>query len=77
MFQRVGGISDKYLTENCGILDKLQPGDQVLADRGFIVQESFGLYCANIVTPPFTKGRKQLSQLEVDASRQLFRMNSC
>ena len=30
-----GRNSDKYLTDNCGILDKLLPGDLVLADRGF------------------------------------------
>ena len=28
-----GRTSDKFLTENCGILDKLLPGDLVLADR--------------------------------------------
>ena len=35
-----GRVSDKYITENCGYLYKLQPGDVVLADRGFNVQES-------------------------------------
>ena len=55
-----GRVSDKYLTENCGILDKLQPGDQVLADRGFKVEESFGVYCAKIVTPLYTKGKKTI-----------------
>ena len=68
-----GRVSDKYLTENCGVLNKLQPGDQVLADRGFN-QDSVGLYCAEIVIPPFTKGKKQLSKIEVDAARQLSRV---
>lgn len=27
-----GRTSDKFITENCGYLDKLQPGDVVLAD---------------------------------------------
>ena len=30
-----GQVSDKYLTENCGFLQNLLPGDIVLADRGF------------------------------------------
>ena len=64
-------VSDKHLTENCGLLSNLQPGDQVLADRGFTVQDSVGLYCAEIKVPPFTKGKKQLSQCEVDKARQL------
>ena len=66
-----GRVSDKHLTENCGLLKELQPGDQVLADRGFNVQESFGLYCAEIVIPPFSWGKKQLPKLEVDTARQL------
>ena len=51
-----GHVSDKYLTENCGILDNL-PGDQILADRGFNVQESVGLHCAEI-NSSFYKGEK-------------------
>ena len=35
-----GRVSDKHLTENCGILKNLLPNDIVLADRGFDVQES-------------------------------------
>ena len=66
-----GRVSDKYLTENCGLLDHLQPGDQILADRGFTVQDTVGVYFAEIKIPPFTKGKKQLSGLEIDKARQL------
>jgi len=45
-----------------------------LADRGFNVQEAVGLYCAEVKMPPFTKGKKQLSKLEVDTARQLSRV---
>lgn len=32
-----GRVSDKYLTENyCGLLSFLQPGDQILVDRGSV-----------------------------------------
>lgn len=66
-----GRVSDVHLTENCGILNNLLPGDVILADRGFTIHESVGMYCATVKLPPFTKGKKQLSQLEVDTSRQL------
>ena len=66
-----GRVSDKYITEQCGILDELLPGDLILADRGFTIDDSVGLYCAKVVTPPFTKGRKQLSRCEVDKSREI------
>ena len=40
-FGRVGLLSlDKHLTENSGILDHLTPGDVILADKGFDIQES-------------------------------------
>ena len=38
-----GRTSDKFLTLNCGILNKLLPGDLVLADRGFTMAESLML----------------------------------
>ena len=66
-----GRVSDRHLTENCGILELLLPGDQVLADRGFNIQEAVGLYCAEVKIPPFTRGKKQLDKIDVDFARQL------
>ena len=48
--------SDKFITEQCGILENLIPGDIILADHGFTIEDSVGLYCAQVVVPPFTKG---------------------
>ena len=49
-----GIVSDVHLTVNSGLLHHLLPDDVVLADRGFIVEESVGLLCADIKHPPFT-----------------------
>jgi hypothetical protein len=38
-----GRASDKMITENCGFLNKLLPGDLVLTDRGFDIRESVGV----------------------------------
>ena len=48
--------SDKFITEQCGIIENLIPGDIILADHGFTIEDSVGLYCAQVVVPPFTKG---------------------
>ena len=50
-----GHVSDAYLTENCGLLHYLLPGDLVLADRVFTIEENVGMYCAEVKIPPFTK----------------------
>ena len=51
-------MSDKYLTESCGILQHLIPGDVVLADRGFNISDSVGMMQAKLHIPAFTKGKK-------------------
>lgn len=66
-----GRVSDKYLTDHCGILDKLLPGDIVLADRGFDITESVGMMQAKLHIPAFTKGKSQLSAMEVSETRTI------
>ena len=66
-----GRVSDKYLTEHCGILDKLLPGDIVLADRGFDITESVGMMQAKLHIPAFTKGKSQLSAMEITETRTI------
>ena len=69
-----GRVSDIYLTEHCGILEHLQEGDIILADRGFNIQESASMFHAEVKIPPFTCGKKQLSRFEVDSSCDLSRV---
>ena len=64
-------MSDKYLTESCGILQKLLPGDVVLADRGFDISDSVGMMQARLHIPAFTRGKSQLSALEVEDTRTI------
>ena len=35
-----GRTSDKHLTENCGVMKYLLPGDVILAGRGFDIGDS-------------------------------------
>ena len=66
-----GRVSDKYLTENCGVLNKLLPGDIVLADRGFDIADSVSAFQARLHIPAFTRGKDQLSAAEVEETRSL------
>ena len=66
-----GRTSDKFLTEKCGILDNLLPGDMVLADRGFTVHESILFHHADLNIPAFTKGKDQLDPIDVEKTRKI------
>ena len=64
-------MSDKYLTEHCGILNNILPGDIVLADRVFDISDSIGMQQAKLHLPAFTKGKDHLSALEIERTRSI------
>ena len=66
-----GRTTDPHITANSGFLDKLLPGDLILADRGFTIQDQVGLYCAKVEIPAFTRGKKQLRAVELEDTRKL------
>ena len=43
----------------------------MLADRGFDIHDSCGLYCASLKIPSFTKGKPQLSPVDIETTRSL------
>ncbi len=47
------------------------PGDIVLADRGFNISDSIGMMQAKLHLPAYTKGKSQLSPLEVKETRNI------
>ena len=57
--------SDKYLAEQCGILNLLLPGGMLLADRDFNISESVDMMQARLHIPAFTKGKDKLYALEM------------
>ena len=66
-----GRTSDKVITPHSGYLDKLEHGDQVLADRGFLIAEELANQNATLITSAFTKGKSQLSAKEVETTRTI------
>ena len=57
-----GRISDKALTEGSGILDHLRPNEIVLADRGFLIEDSVREMQAELKIPAFTKGNSIITK---------------
>ena len=64
-------MSDKYLTEHSGLLNKILPGDLILADRGFAIAEDVSLVGAKLAMPAVTKSHDQLTAVEVEESRSV------
>lgn len=68
-----GRVSDKEITKKSGFLDLVEPRDEILADRGFLIRDELAMCGATLRIPHFTKGKRQLPAYEVDTSRQLSR----
>ncbi|XP_013382111.1 uncharacterized protein LOC106154716 [Lingula anatina] len=66
-----GRTSDKHITEESGLLDNLLPGDIVMVDRGFSIEESVNFYQAKLAIPSFTRGKSQLHPMEVEQTRKI------
>ncbi|XP_069114764.1 uncharacterized protein [Argopecten irradians] len=66
-----GRVSDKFVTNDCGLLDKLGYGDIVLADRGFDIADSVAQVSAEVKIPASTKGKSQLAALDVEQTRKI------
>ncbi|XP_051527764.1 uncharacterized protein LOC127425619 [Myxocyprinus asiaticus] len=61
-----GQTSDKDLTDTCGYLDMLSPGDVILANRGFDIRETADLDSAHRKIPAFIKVKELLHPLELE-----------
>ena len=66
-----GRVSDKNLTQQSGFFEYIEPGDTILADRGFTIADDIAVHGGKLEIPAFTRGKSQLSQREVEVSKQL------
>ena len=65
-----GSISDVYITEKSGLLEKLDPGDDVMADRGFNIRHLLLPRRCTLNIPAFSHG-KRLSKKGLNRSRKI------
>ena len=65
-----GRSSDKQVTKDCGILNLLEPGDHVMADRGFDIENDMPAG-VGLNIPPFLNGAPQLSLSDETETRKI------
>lgn len=66
-----GAVSDRDIFEKCGILNHLNPGDLILVDRGFTVEDLLMSRQVHMNIPPFLKGRDKLTPQEELLTRKI------
>jgi len=66
-----GSVSDKELTRQSGILDLLETGDSVMADKGFDIAKYLIPLGVKLNIPPFLRGKEQFSHKELVENRRI------
>ena len=64
-----GSISDKQLTKNCGILEMLESGDQIMANKGFLISDLTVEKGVELVIPPLKN--KKFMRTEIEETRRI------
>jgi len=55
-----GSISDNEITLKSGLVEKLEPNDAIMADRGFTGRETLAKHKIRLITPHFLSGKSQM-----------------
>ena len=63
--------SDKTITLQSGLIDLLQSGDTIMADREFNIQEDIAARGIRVNVPPFLGSVKQMPAAGVEKNRQI------
>lgn len=66
-----GSISDRRLVELSGLLDKLEAGDEIMADKRFIIQDLLTPIGVRLNIPPFLDSRTQMPADDVLLTKKI------
>ena len=65
----IESISDKQLTKVCRILDLCEPGDAIMADKGFLISDLTSVKGVKLIISPFQTHR--FSRREIEETRRI------
>ena len=57
-----GCASDRHITETCGILEKMNPGDNLMADKGFNISDLLVGKGSKLIIPPFLRDKNRFTK---------------
>lgn len=66
-----GCMSDIEITKLCGIIELLEPGDQIMADKGFVLNKLLQGTGITIATPHFLCADGQFSSSQVEDNQKI------
>ena len=69
-----GCMSDVEITKLSGILDLLEPGDDVMADKGFTLKKMLDDRGVTLNIPPFLSSKRQFTPEEVKETEQIAKL---
>ena len=66
-----GSVSDRKLVEVSGLLDKLEAGDEIMADKGFTIQDLLTPIGVRLNVPPFLNSQAQMPANDVILTKKI------
>ena len=69
-----GSISDKKLVKVSGLLEKLEVGDEIMADKGFDIQDMLTPHGVKLNIPPFLSSGTQFSCENVMKTKKIAKL---
>lgn len=64
-----GSITDKRIVQDSGFLNNIEFGDDIMADRGFLIRGELALKGATLNIPPFSMGKQMCSNATTKTRR--------
>ena len=66
-----GSMSDVEITKTCGLLEIIEPGDEIMADKGFTIKHLVAQKMGKVTIPNFLQCKHQFSPDEINENERI------